>query len=62
MCSNGGTSGYISFAGVTDDPYRKFYEGTSGNVTFEISKAMSKGYAVKINAVFIQSAESVKGV
>lgn len=62
LCSNGGTSGYISFAGVTDDPYRKFYEGTSGNVTFEISKAMSKGYAVKINAVFIQSDESGEGV
>ncbi len=53
-------SGYIYFAGITDDPFYSSYENqdAGGTHDYAIGEALSKGYSTKLNVLFIQASES----
>ena len=58
-CSNGGASGFISLAGVTDDPYHaEFTADESAADDYAIDKSLSKGYATKLNVLFAQMSQT----
>ena len=58
-CSNGGASGFISLAGVTDDPYHaEFTTDESAADDYAIDKSLSKGYATKLNVLFAQMSQT----
>lgn len=58
-CSNGGASGFISLAGVTDDPYHaEFTTDESAADDYEIVISLSKGYATKLNVLFAQMSQT----
>lgn len=61
-CSNGGTSGYIDFSGLSDDPYYDTYaEQTARASGYTISEAISKGYSTLLNVLFVQASEAGGG-
>ncbi len=62
-CSNGGTSGYIDFSGLSDDPYYDTYaeQTAAGERVYEFSEAISKGYSTLLNVLFIQASEAGGG-
>ena len=55
-CVNNGGSGYISFDDFQSDPYYESYEHQAADAEYDyvIEQVLSKGYAAKINALFIQ--------
>lgn len=55
-CSNGGSSGYIKFEGVTDDPLESAHGKDDGY--YVIGEAMSKGYSTSLNVIFAQASET----
>ena len=58
-CSNGGLSGYISFADITDSPYYATYSAPSQTVQdYIIRESLSKGYSTLLNVLFVQSSQS----
>lgn len=58
-CSNGGASGFISLAGVTDDPYHaEFTADESAADDYAIDMSLSKGYATKLNVLFAQMSQT----
>lgn len=58
-CSNGGASGFISLAGVTDDPYHaEFTTDESAADDYAIDISLSKGYATKLNVLFAQMSQT----
>ena len=62
-CSNGGKSGYISFADVPGNPYYASYDNESkqGSKDYTIGEVLSKGYATKLNVLFVQVSEPAGG-
>ena len=61
--SNGGTSGYIDFNGLSDDPYYDTYaeQTAAGERVYEFSEAISKGYSTLLNVLFVQASEAGGG-
>ena len=58
-CSNGGLSGYISFADITDSPYYATYSAQSQTVQdYILRESLSKGYATRLNILFVQASQS----
>ncbi len=56
QCVNNGGSGYISFDDFQSNPYYESFAHQSSNAAYdyEIEQVLSKGYAAKINALFVQ--------
>ncbi len=54
-CSNEGKSGFISFDGITDNPYLSDYGNTEND--YAIGQVLSKGYLTRLNVVFVQASE-----
>lgn len=52
----GGSSGYIKFEGVTDDPLESAHDEADGY--YVIGEAMSKGYSTSLNVIFAQASET----
>lgn len=58
-CSNGGRSGYISFADITDSPYYQTYSSQqAGESDYIVRESLSKGYSTLLNVLFVQSSQS----
>ncbi len=58
-CSNGGLSGYISFADITDSPYYQTYSSQqTGESDYIVRESLSKGYATRLNILFVQASQS----
>ena len=58
-CSNGGLSGYISFADITDSPYYQTYSSQqAGESDYIVRESLSKGYSTLLNVLFVQSSQS----
>lgn len=59
-CINDKNSGYIDFSGLSDDPYYDTYAEQTGGAEklYELSDALSKGYASSFTVVFAQASES----
>lgn len=58
-CSNGGLSGYISFADITDSPYYQTYSSQQiGKSDYIVRESLSKGYSTLLNVLFVQSSQS----
>ena len=58
-CSNGGRSGYISFADITDSPYYQTYSSQrTGESDYIVRESLSKGYATRLNILFVQASQS----
>lgn len=58
-CSNGGLSGYISFADITDSPYYQTYSSQqAGESDYIVRESLSKGYATRLNILFVQASQS----
>lgn len=58
-CSNGGRSGYISFADITDSPYYQSYSSQqTGESDYIVRESLSKGYATRLNILFVQASQS----
>ncbi len=55
-CSNEGKSGFISFAGITDNPY--YAEHGNAEKDYAIGQVLSKGYLTRLNVIFVQASES----
>ena len=55
-CVNNGGSGYISFKDFQSDPHYESYEHQAAVAEYDyvIEQVLSKGYAAKINALFVQ--------
>lgn len=55
-CVNNGGSGYISFKDFQSNPYYGSYASqvAGGEHDYKLDQIMSKGYAAKINALFVQ--------
>lgn len=68
LCVSGG-SGFIDFTDLTDNPYYADYTSTWNNTQseewsdkeYELSNALSKGYAASLTVVFAQAAEEGGG-
>lgn len=68
LCVSGG-SGFIDFTDLTDNPYYADYTNTRNNTQggewggkeYELSNALSKGYATSLTVVFAQAAEEGGG-
>lgn len=68
LCVSGG-SGFIDFTDLTDNPYYADYTKTRNNTQsgewggkeYELSNALSKGYAASLTVVFAQAAEEGGG-
>lgn len=68
LCVSGG-SGFIDFTDLTDNPYYADYTNTRSNTQsgewggkeYELSNALSKGYATSLTVVFAQAAEEGGG-
>ena len=63
LCSNGGQSGYISFNDLTDSPYHETHASQqagaiSGERDYILRESLSKGYATRLNILFVQSSQS----
>lgn len=62
-CSNGGRSGYISFENITDSPYHETHASQqagaiSGERDYILRESLSKGYATRLNILFVQASQS----
>ncbi len=59
-CSNGGTSGYMYFGGVTDNPFYADYSAaeSGGERDYAVTEAISKGFSTQLTAAFIQISEA----
>lgn len=62
-CSNGGQSGYISFNDLTDSPYHETHASQqagaeSGERDYILRESLSKGYATRLNILFVQASQS----
>ena len=53
LCEREGKSGYISFAGIADDPRLERYGGAADHYVF--SEVLSKEYATVLNVLFAQA-------
>ena len=59
LCSNQGASGYIAFADLPDSPYYSTHAvQVTGTPDYAMEQALSKGYATRLNVLFVQASVS----